>query len=647
VSIYIVFPIIAAMCWGFAQVVGKKSVAILPVNTFNSVREVIAVLFGVVLVFVMRKGDFSFISWQNIDLILAASIVSIVGNVLNLIFLYKAMKTGSVSVVTIALSSSPIFVFIYSFFFFHEEITPSLIAGMSLTFFAIVLLSALKKGNSTEHKKEVVLPLIFAVMSGAFNTVIIIGNKILFKKMNYFDLNLIEGIVALIVFLLLSWKNIFLIFDRRYIKGTFYAALSSVVGRSFGCFFLLVGVNYIDSVIVAPISTSSMFFAIFFGAVLLKEKIGVIHIVSSVTAFIGVLLILMRKYFFNKENIMKVLVLGGTGNISREIVTVLLEKGHDVTIYNRGKRDAEIPDKVRCITGDRFDRAAFEARMLSESFDAVIDMICYDAEDAASTLRAFGSRSAQIIFTSSIACYKRPSKVMPPFKEDGIEYCEDDPLNPASAYGYKKSMMEKFIFAESSKYKGLAWSIVRPALTFGRWGANFGVFRQNYGLARRIRAGKPVVVFGDGQVPASFSFTPDVARGYAAIIGNRKAAGQVYHLNSMEYATWDIFYETLGRVLGTAAHIVHVPTDLLYKAAPAMNGHLFVEKQYVGIFDSSKAARELGFTPEFTLESGISWLVEWWDSGHAPEIKEEIEKFEDELVMLHRQWERQVEGKLK
>ncbi len=75
---------------------------------------------------------------------------------------------------------------------------------------------------------------------------------------------------------------------------------------------------------------------------------------------------------------MKVLVLGGTGVISREIVKLLLEKQHQVTVYNRGSRDQQFAGEVREIVGDRLDRGRFEAEMRKESFDAVIDMICFN-----------------------------------------------------------------------------------------------------------------------------------------------------------------------------------------------------------------------------------------------------------------------------
>ena len=60
---------------------------------------------------------------------------------------------------------------------------------------------------------------------------------------------------------------------------------------------------------------------------------------------------------------MNVLVIGGTGVISRQVVNRLLEQGHEVTTYNRGTRSLALGEAIRRITGDRQDRAAFESRM--------------------------------------------------------------------------------------------------------------------------------------------------------------------------------------------------------------------------------------------------------------------------------------------
>jgi nucleoside-diphosphate-sugar epimerase len=54
-----------------------------------------------------------------------------------------------------------------------------------------------------------------------------------------------------------------------------------------------------------------------------------------------------------------VLIIGGTGTISRAIVQTLLRDGHAVTLYNRGLRSDPPPSTVRVIHGDRRERAAF------------------------------------------------------------------------------------------------------------------------------------------------------------------------------------------------------------------------------------------------------------------------------------------------
>ena len=59
---------------------------------------------------------------------------------------------------------------------------------------------------------------------------------------------------------------------------------------------------------------------------------------------------------------MHLLVIGGTGVISRAIVERLLDEKHTVTLFNRGSRTLLFSEPVRVLTGDRQDRADFEAR---------------------------------------------------------------------------------------------------------------------------------------------------------------------------------------------------------------------------------------------------------------------------------------------
>jgi nucleoside-diphosphate-sugar epimerase len=110
---------------------------------------------------------------------------------------------------------------------------------------------------------------------------------------------------------------------------------------------------------------------------------------------------------------MNVLVIGGTGVISTEIVNRLRECSHRVTVFNRGLRKIRYRGEVDFIIGDKNNEAEFRAVLEGRRFDAVIDMISYYPEDAARTLDALGERGGHFIFTSTVAVYKRPVRAIP------------------------------------------------------------------------------------------------------------------------------------------------------------------------------------------------------------------------------------------
>src|ERR1039458_6283348 len=95
---------------------------------------------------------------------------------------------------------------------------------------------------------------------------------------------------------------------------------------------------------------------------------------------------------------MRVLIIGGTGLISRGIVKHLLARGAEVTIFNRAQRENTLPRVVKQLTGDRNQFADFERQFAVTRFDVVIDMIGFTPEQAGSDVRAFRGRCEQFIF---------------------------------------------------------------------------------------------------------------------------------------------------------------------------------------------------------------------------------------------------------
>ena len=326
---------------------------------------------------------------------------------------------------------------------------------------------------------------------------------------------------------------------------------------------------------------------------------------------------------------MKILILGGTGVISREIVRQLIAAGHGVTVYNRGLRDPGFGKEVGQLIGDRLRRAEFEDGMRKTRYDVVIDMICFNADDARSTIRAFAGRAGQIIVTSSIAAYRRPYRSVP--TQEAEETFWDDPAFP---YAFHKAEMEK-ILREAIRRDGSPITVVRPSLTYGPGAANIGVLRQNCGIVHRIRQGKPLVMFGDGTTPWSFTFVPDLAKAYVGIAGNPKTFGEDFHVTSEERRVWDDLYLEFGRLVGKTPEIVHLPSELLRKAAPDLCSHLYFEKSYSGLFDNSKLRSAIpDFKADISLREGLQTILAGYEAG-AHEADAQKDALEDRLVALH------------
>ena len=320
---------------------------------------------------------------------------------------------------------------------------------------------------------------------------------------------------------------------------------------------------------------------------------------------------------------MNVLVIGGTGVISSRIVDELVERNDRVSIVNRGKTGSSPRSDVILRIADRKDLLVFKTACTTETYDVVIDMICFDIHDAKQTIELFRNRTKQIIICSTVSVYKRPYVTLP-VQEDS-EKLMDDPIFP---YSYHKARMEEFLF-EAYRQHGVPITIVRPSLTFGAGTRNLGTFRQNFTIIERIKAGKPLVVCGDGHHPWTYSFAPDVATAIISLMGQDQAIGEAYHVTSEEHRVWEDLYREFGRLLGVEPHLVHVPSKMLCDSNPELCAHLYFEKSYAGIFSNDKrhALVEKRIPCRYTLSSGVRLVYESWlkDGLKADPLKDRYE----------------------
>lgn len=306
---------------------------------------------------------------------------------------------------------------------------------------------------------------------------------------------------------------------------------------------------------------------------------------------------------------MRVCILGGTGNISTSIVRLLLEKGHEVTIFNRGQH-RPTPAGVRLIQGDRHDQAEFEHLMQAEKFDAAIDMICFTPEEAQSSLRAFRD-VGHFVMCSTVCTYG--------IQYDWLPATEDHPLRPITDYGRNKAAADA-VFLEAHFKSGFPVTIIKPSTTYG---PQQGLVRQiawDFSWIDRIRKGKPILVCGDGNALHQHLHVEDAASGFVGVLGNADTHGQTYNLVKRGYITWADYHRTAMKVLGSEVDLVGVPfADLKVLNVPEFDicEEIFAHHVY---YSAEKLCRDVPeFQPKISLEQGMAEVIEAMDrEGRIP-----------------------------
>src|SRR5438552_3858612 len=98
---------------------------------------------------------------------------------------------------------------------------------------------------------------------------------------------------------------------------------------------------------------------------------------------------------------MRVMVLGGTRFIGAQVVKRLDAMGHEVTIFHRGQTEADLPQGVRHIHGERQRLADFREEFRRFAPDVALDMCAFTEEDAQTAVRVLDGVAPRAVVISS------------------------------------------------------------------------------------------------------------------------------------------------------------------------------------------------------------------------------------------------------
>jgi len=184
---------------------------------------------------------------------------------------------------------------------------------------------------------------------------------------------------------------------------------------------------------------------------------------------------------------LRLLVLGGTAFLGPAVVDCALARGHEVTLFNRGRTNTHLYPDLEKLVGDRDgDLVALRGR----EWDVVLDTSGYYPKVVADAAGLLRDRVARYIFVSSISVYAD-------FSQRGLD--ETSPVGTITAdevaavdsvrkitganYGPLKALCEQ---AAERALPGRTW-VVRPGLICGPRDRSG---RFTYWVARALRGGE-------------------------------------------------------------------------------------------------------------------------------------------------------------
>lgn len=243
----------------------------------------------------------------------------------------------------------------------------------------------------------------------------------------------------------------------------------------------------------------------------------------------------------------KILILGGTGFLGPHVVQRAIDRGHTVTLFNRGQSDKDLFPQIEKIRGDREPGGKGDLSGLKSDrkWDAVIDVWANDPEVVMPIAKLLADRTDYYYFVSSIAAFTEFSKI-------GMDETAPTRLDK-SGYGGNKARSEKELqnlFAERV-------GICRPCAIMGPGDTSLSY---HYWLSQLLKD-QEIVGPGTGDDAfVQYVDVRDVANWTIDSIEQRRPG--IFNVCSVP-ATFRVFLGESSRAIGGKARIVWVDGDFL------------------------------------------------------------------------------------
>ncbi len=334
---------------------------------------------------------------------------------------------------------------------------------------------------------------------------------------------------------------------------------------------------------------------------------------------------------------MKILVIGGTGFISSRLVQRLLDAGHRVTLFTRGRVKSQIAktDKLEHVYGDRTNEADLQRVFHHRTFDAVYDMVAYEPEESQLAVKVFRGKVGRFIHCSTISVYMISNEVRCPITEDQDQapLMNFWPRNPFGMdYGIKKRQCEEVLWKAHDE-KLFPVSMLRPTFVSGPQDPA----KRDFFWIERILDGKPLLIPGSGDFAFQQIYVEDVAGAFTALLNFSVSVGQAYNVAAEEIFSLNDYLQALCKLLNRHPEFVHVDQEIFDRLPFSTHpqGDVFpFNTRHTAIFSLDKIKDELLYaaTP---FKEWMPITIDWFAKvfcGHSIGYK----RRQEELAFIAR-----------
>jgi UDP-glucose 4-epimerase len=309
---------------------------------------------------------------------------------------------------------------------------------------------------------------------------------------------------------------------------------------------------------------------------------------------------------FPEDKVMKVLVTGGAGFIGSHVVDALIQRGYQVVVVDNlstGRLENVNPAATFYqvdIRTPKLERIFEEERPEIVNHHAAQTVIQKSMEDPVFDARQniLGSLNLvlqslrlgvkKIVYASSAGIYGEPK-----YRPVG----ENHPVTPISYYAVSKHTVEHYLHICHLE-NSLSYAVLRYANVYGPRQSPEGEAGVVAIFARQMLQGERPTIFGKGDKTRDYVYVADVRM--ANLLAMEKSVNGVYNIGTGVQTSDQEMFDLLAGLTGYKGNPDY---------APVRKGEI-----YRICLDYSKAQKEIGWQPQFSLREGLTETVNYYRS---------------------------------